>query len=267
MSYSFTSDFHVGPEPTRPGQLEHIAAAGFRRLHWCWDWTATNRYGPEGTARARGWLAEAGLELGDTHGTCPGDGREWSADPEQAALGVALHSDRLRFTGGLGGDALVIHPPEGEGAELEAALERQIAALTELVPVIEETGVRLAIENIWPASRNAIVIPALLSAFDPDHLGYCYDSGHANMAGDLDWLVEHAFPRLLVTHLHDNDGTGDQHLLPGDGTVDWARVRAALAAAGYQKPRNLEVVMSERYGTDEEAFLALAHARASEHLG
>ena len=267
MPFSITTDYHVDPAVPWALQLRRMRAAGFDRIHWCWDWCVNVVYGEARWSQIGELLAEADLALADTHGAIAGDAREYSLDPAQRAAGLALHRDRLAFTAALGGDVVVLHPPEGQGDELAAATERMVEAVAELLPTVRDTGVRLAIENIWPSERNALVITRLLGAFGPDVLGFCLDSGHANVAGDLDWLIEHAFDRLLAVHLHDNDGTGDQHRLPGDGTVPWDKVRGALRDAGYAKVRNLELSMSKLYGLDEEAFLAEAMVRAERHLG
>ncbi|MBI5833181.1 MAG: sugar phosphate isomerase/epimerase [Armatimonadetes bacterium] len=267
MPYSITTDYHVDPAVPWALQLRRMRAAGFDRIHWCWDWNANVVYGEAGLARVRDLLTEADLALADTHGAIAGEAREYSVDPAQRAAGLALHRDRLAFTAALGGDVVVLHPPEGRGEELEAATERMVAACLELVPTVRQTGVRLAIENIWPSERNRLVIARLLSAFEPDIMGFCLDSGHANVAGDLDWLIDYAFDRLLAVHLHDNDGSGDQHLLPGDGTVPWDKLTSALRDAGYAKVRNLELSMSARYGGDEEAFLGEAMVRAERLVG
>ena len=224
-------------------------------------------YGEPGLAEARAMLADAGLWVADTHGAIAGGAREYSLDPVEHAAGLALHADRIAFTAALGGDVVVLHPPDVEAGDLEAATERMVAACRELAPIAAGHGVRLAIENIWPAERNRLVISRLLAELPATLLGFCLDAGHANVAGDLDWLIEHAFDRLLAVHLHDNDGSGDQHLLPGDGTVNWNKVASALRAAGYDKVRNLELSMSARYGADEPAFLAEAMVRAERYLG
>ena len=41
-------------------------------------------------------------------------------------------------------------------------------------------------------------------------------------------VLDRMLPHIVNCHLHDNDGTDDQHLLPGDGTLDWTAVAALL---------------------------------------
>jgi sugar phosphate isomerase/epimerase len=71
--------------------------------------------------------------------------------------------------------------------------------------------------------------------------GFVLDTGHAHIAGDLSGLVNLAGRRLQSLHLHDNDGHGDQHLVPGEGTIDWVPFLRELRASGYEGPLMLEV--------------------------
>jgi len=60
--------------------------------------------------------------------------------------------------------------------------------------------------------------------------------------------------RLIATHLHDNDGSQDQHRLPmpGEGKADWPRIVGVLKESSYGGPVNLEVGLPP--GTDLDAF-------------
>ncbi|NLE26298.1 MAG: hypothetical protein GX625_13325 [Clostridiaceae bacterium] len=45
----------------------------------------------------------------------------------------------------------------------------------------------------------------------------------------------------MALHLHDNDGTDDQHLIPGDGLIDWSVVIKKLCETNYPGAIALEV--------------------------
>jgi sugar phosphate isomerase/epimerase len=47
--------------------------------------------------------------------------------------------------------------------------------------------------------------------------------------------------RIVSVHTHDNNGMKDEHLWPGDGTIDWPAVCASLAALPAATPGILEV--------------------------
>jgi sugar phosphate isomerase/epimerase len=46
---------------------------------------------------------------------------------------------------------------------------------------------------------------------------------------------------IRSTHVHDNGGTSDDHLWPGDGTVNWEETMSLLRAAPQVPPLLLEI--------------------------
>ena len=46
---------------------------------------------------------------------------------------------------------------------------------------------------------------------------------------------------MTTTHVHDNDGRQDTHLVPFDGRIDWARALFAAQKVGYEGVWMLEV--------------------------
>ncbi|MEW6522916.1 MAG: sugar phosphate isomerase/epimerase [Bacillota bacterium] len=141
------------------------------------------------------------------------------------------------------------------------ALECARSALAELVELGGNLGVGVTVENLFRLPRADLYYLgerredfAYLLGTCPG-LGFCYDSGHANLEpSPLGWIESFA-PSLVSAHLHDNDGHTDRHLPPGDrrGTADWQAVMAALRAADYRGPFILEGV--ERTWTEGRAYL------------
>jgi sugar phosphate isomerase/epimerase len=148
---------------------------------------------------------------------------------------------------------VVVHVPK----EYPDAVRRSLA---ELEPFARANGVRLAVENT-PGFDS---VDAALGEFGPDFVGLCYDAGHGNLPDSegLDGL-ERWKHRLLAVHLHDNDGSGDQHKLPHMGSVDWPRLMRLIATSSYARCLNLEVGMTNSGYDDEAVFLADAHKVAS----
>ncbi len=64
--------------------------------------------------------------------------------------------------------------------------------------------------------------------------------------------------RLISLHLHDNDGTGDQHELLFSGTIDWPRLAGIIAASTYEKWVSMEVSIHNTGIEDEGVFLEKA---------
>ena len=118
----------------------------------------------------------------------------------------------------------------------------------------KKQNVRIALEN----DENFEVIKTILSEYEPDYVGLCYDSGHGNLISDGLGCLESLKDRLVSVHLHDNDGSGDQHNLLFSGTVDWTRLARIIAASAYAKCVSMETTMVNASISKEEVFLARA---------
>ena len=69
----------------------------------------------------------------------------------------------------------------------------------------------------------------LVDSFNSKHVGICYDFGHAHMRGhDIKKDILTMRDRLVATHVADNHGDRDEHLLPFYGTIDWKKAVEAL---------------------------------------
>lgn len=243
--------------------LRAIAEAGFTHVHWCHQWNTDFLYAAAEVTQICAWLGELGLQVTDLHASA-GSEKGWASPLEYERLaGVELVANRLEMSARLGCEVAVLHiPGEPEEPAARAAYwERVHRSLDALAPCSAATGVRLAFENGGtPASW--IPIARVCADYGPDFTGLCYDAGHGNLSGDgLDQLAIHA-GRLLAIHLHDNDGSGDQHVLPFMGSVDWPRLIGLLAVSSYDKWINLEVSQARSGYEDEAAFLAAALALA-----
>jgi len=130
-----------------------------------------------------------------------------------------------------------------------------------LVELAEKMDVNIALENL----RRPEYLDFLLSGIDSGRLGFCYDSGHENCyTKGEDYLPQYG-SRLMALHLHDNDGTDDQHLVPGEGKIDWPAVVRKLKATGYADALTFEVTnefSSLRESETAEEFLKRAYNAA-----
>jgi sugar phosphate isomerase/epimerase len=119
----------------------------------------------------------------------------------------------------------------------DLALPRLQAVKKSLIELLDHAsgrGVALGLENRF----HYMEIPGpdeldeLLGLADPERLGFIYDVGHAQALSRLgfypheEWLKRFG-ARIIGTHLHDVLGIQD-HLLPGQGDVDFDRIAAYL---------------------------------------
>jgi sugar phosphate isomerase/epimerase len=104
-----------------------------------------------------------------------------------------------------------------------------LRALDELAPKAQSLGLKIALENGLPGYMvTTSELLSLVSEYGSPAVGICYDSGHAHITDDTACALKTLGPHVVTVHLHDNDGKEDQHLLPGEGTLDWKAVVAAL---------------------------------------
>jgi len=69
----------------------------------------------------------------------------------------------------------------------------------------------------------------------------CMDVGHAHLTGGAPDAIDLLSGYIVTTHLHDNRGTTDDHLVPFDGTLDWVATMTAFQKIGYSGPLMFEV--------------------------
>jgi sugar phosphate isomerase/epimerase len=106
-----------------------------------------------------------------------------------------------------------------------------------LVEVAEKKNVNIALENLQRPDYLDFVFANIHS----NRLGFCYDSGHENCYTKGTELLSQYGSKLMALHLHDNDGTDDQHLIPGEGSIDWGVVKKKLNETKYSGAIALEV--------------------------
>ena len=118
-----------------------------------------------------------------------------------------------------------------------------VKAFRELVPYAEQNGVILVAENLlWGSSYRFSNYVRLVKEVNSPYFGWCLDTGHAHYCGvKMTELLDLDIPPLSL-HIQDNRGylTRDDHLLPGDGTIDWKEFNEILHKIGYEGDTVLE---------------------------
>jgi sugar phosphate isomerase/epimerase len=228
--------------------LQLIAEAGFTHVHWSHQWYTDFLYSQAEIAQIKYWLSEFGLQVLDVHAS-RGIEKRWDSPlPYQRLAGVSLVKNRLILADQLGARAIVLH------AEPDMPLEMQLKSLHELEPYVRMFGVSISVENFADVASHTR-LEQLFGEFSPDVLSFCYDTGHGNMnESGLDFL-DNWKDRLSVLHIHDNDGSADQHKLPFSGSVDWDRFAKILSGSAYTGPINLECMMANHEDMVEAVFL------------
>ena len=207
-------------------------------------------------------ISEAGLTISQTH--APWDYHKDGDTPAHIKqmydnLKVAIKANAF-----LGVKYMAVHPffPHGEmtseGADED--LELNLKLFKELLPLLEEYDVTLCIENLpWPFAQNGYParVLELIERLDNPHYAACLDTGHSMSCrvqpGDAVKLLG---KHLKITHIHDNEGGGDQHKFPYTErcVVDWEYFSKSMKEIGYDGVFSLETAPAENL--PEEVYSA-----------
>ena len=107
-------------------------------------------------------------------------------------------------------------------------------SLEEIHEAAAPLGVQVAVEVIPNAlSRPETLVALLEDELELPDVGLCLDYGHAFLLGDVVDAIEEVSGHLVTTHVHDNGGRTDDHLMPFDGGIDWGAALMATQKVGY----------------------------------
>lgn len=145
----------------------------------------------------------------------------------------------------------------------EAGWKKTREFLELIAPMAKELGITICIENIYTSIGNHIVegpccdarkaaerIDLINDKYGSEVLGFCFDTGHANLVGiDFEHFITTLGNRLKVLHIHDNDGLRDLHQIPFTFTrtrenktsTDWNGFIRGLKAIKYDKVLSFEM--------------------------
>jgi sugar phosphate isomerase/epimerase len=164
----------------------------------------------------------------------------------------------------------------------EAVLERSLTAIEHLKAFAGPLGVRLLLENL----ENDIATPEhlleIVRVGHFDSVGVCLDVGHLHLArpnsepiadSGVGAAIDLLGRRIAQLHLHDNHGAigspsnkKDEHLWPGEGTIQWAALVERTAALPPATAGILEIACDFQQTADAVTNKAEAAFRKLEEL-
>ena len=220
-----------------------------------------------------GWLTETGLRLHSVHapivdamrnGQWVGSFSNASSDETRRRAAVAETEAALAVARRIPFDHLVVHVgvPDAHASPSDNSPAAARRSVEQIARVAEPLGVRVALELIPNALSGAAALSALieemLEEFD---IGACLDYGHGHLSGDLGDAIETLSGHILTTHVHDNRGQQDEHLMPFAGTIDWEGAMMSTQKVGYDG-----VLMFELPGSADPQDVLRRAAKARERL-
>ena len=116
------------------------------------------------------------------------------------------------------------------GGRKDIWLENSIDTWRKVMETAKETGLRVAVENVFDEDPEALQM--LIEKIDSPDFGFCFDTGHFNLFSKvtMEQWFESLGRHLVEVHLHDNDGKADSHWALGRGTIDFENLFHLLNA-------------------------------------
>ena len=158
----------------------------------------------------------------------------------------ALHKCKL-----YGGTTVLLVPAVvNEQVSYDQAWDRSTEEIRQLLPVAEETGIKIAIENVW---NNFLISPLeaaqYIDQFNHEMIGWYFDVGNIIRYGWPDQWVRILDKRILKIDVKEysrekqkNEGIWEGfNVKLGEGDSDWSKVNKALVDIGYNGWGSAEV--------------------------
>ncbi len=123
---------------------------------------------------------------------------------------------------------LVVHLGERTDVLSPRTIEHGLTALEHLDAFARPLGVRVLVENLLSEATTPEHLVMILDMGHLAHIGLCLDLGHAHITVGVAQAIASMGSRIASVHVHDNHGFKDEHLWPGDGTIEWPATVEAL---------------------------------------
>lgn len=186
---------------------------------------------------ARKAAEDTGLIIDGTVG-----GYHWNirhTDPDESVRAKAMQNLKkgIQVTSALGADTMLLVPGHGKDGTDAEVYARAKEAIEEAIPVAEQHGVAILIENVWNDfcydheggnDQTADRLAAFIDEFDPKWVGVQFDIGNHWKYGDpADWI------RTLGSRIRKLDIKGYSRQKSDwtkitEGDIDWPAVEKAL---------------------------------------
>ena len=177
-------------------------------------------------------------------------------DPKVRAACVDAMKTALRDCQAYGGSTVLLVPAVvSQTASYQDAYRRSQEEIRKMLPVAEETGVKIAFENVW---NNFLLSPLeaarYVDEFESDSVGWYFDVGNVVRYGWPEHWIEALGDRVIKLDVkeYSRKKQQDEGIWKGfdvelmDGDCNWPAVNKALTTIGYQGWASAEVKGGDR---------------------
>jgi len=161
-----------------------------------------------------------------------------------------------------GASSMVVHPHYLYPGDHEEArkrwTERCAGLLRQLIPLMEENGVEIQLENV--REPRPLYLTGLVERLAHPGFGICLDTGHVNLFGtdrSQEYWLDETAPFLRAVHLNGNHGGEDEHLAFTKGELRWGAFFSKIRELQDSFELVIEVMHEEDYSESVHALKKL----------
>jgi sugar phosphate isomerase/epimerase len=188
-----------------------------------------------------------------------------SPEPKYRADRIELIITTIAFAHEIGAENVSITSGRMLGGMPPAAAAKQLAeSLRPVLDAADKAHVNIGIECEPGLYLEYVVeLREWIDLLNHPRFGANLDIGHSQVIGEsIPDAVKLLGDRIWNMHVEDIPGRKHYHLIPGEGTLDWAALKKALIAIDYQRFLTVELYThtADPQGAAEKSFKFLSQA-------
>lgn len=157
----------------------------------------------------------------------------------------------------LGSSIVVVHCSAFEfpDKQYEEKLKLVSQRIKDIEKIAEKYGIKFALENVVVGLPTKLC-EKILDIADKRFIGFCYDSSHDQIDGPRNMdLLKRQKDRIIAVHLSDRIKEFVDHVVPGEGFIDFDEMLFLLKQSSFDGPVLMEVEMTHSRFKDVYEFL------------
>jgi L-ribulose-5-phosphate 3-epimerase len=193
-------------------------------------------------AETRQAIEDSGLPVDGTVCASHWDVRHTSPDADTRAQALEHLKGAIRQTHAVGGNTVLLVVGRGTDGPEEEIWPRAIENIAKALPTAAWYGVHIAIENVWNQflydhegghDQTADKFVRFVDEFNSPWVGMQFDIGNHWKYGSMGDWIRQLGRRVVKLDIKGFSRQEDKFTDIGEGDLDWADVRSALAEIGY----------------------------------
>ena len=187
-------------------------------------------------------IAESGLPVDGTVCSSHWNIRHTSPDAKMRATALEHLKQAMIDTNAVGGNTVLLVVGRGSDGSEDECWERSIENISKALPLASELGMYIAVENVWnqflydhegDSNQTADKFVKYIDDFNSPWVGLQFDIGNHWKYGSMGGWIRQLGKRIVKLDLKGFSRKESKFTKIGEGDLDWADVRKALAEINY----------------------------------